>query len=307
MSGLRTLLVSVAGLGLAYPAAPAAWDRPERPGTMVGVSAEVDGGLSPLYPARDGSDRWYLEAREGGRYAITLANRTGERLGVVVTVDGLNAISGQPDVGPARMYVLGPWDQTTVRGWRTSLSEVRRFTFVDERASYAVRSGKANSKMGWIEIAVYRERRHEVQRPWLKDGPGSGWNRTPRGGDENAREAPLPSPPPTEAPPPPMSKASPSEDRPSDTGAGARQRADGYVAPERPRSFPGTGWGPRADDPVVLVNFDPEPSPSEHVTLRYEYASALRALGVLPRPFYQADRLRERERAEGGFAQPPVW
>jgi hypothetical protein len=297
-----------AGLALAGSAAAQGWDRGGVPGSMVGVSVEVDGGYSPLYRAPDGSDRWYLEARPGSRYAITLANRTRERLGVVVTVDGLNAISGQPDIGTGRMYVLGPWDQTTVRGWRTSLSEVRRFTFVDERDSYATRSGKANSKMGWIQVAVYRERRPEVQWPWLKDGTDSGWggNRAPREGDENPRaEASPPSLPLTE-PPPPMAKASPQQERPSDQAAGPRSRADGY-APERPRSFPGTGWGPRADDPVVLVNFDPEPSPSERVTLRYEYASTLRALGVLPRPSYQADRLRERERGEGGFAQPPLW
>jgi hypothetical protein len=308
MTWLRVFLAVVAGLASAGPALAQAWDRPEVLGALVGVSLEVDGRLVPLYSAPDGSGRWYLEARQGSRYAITLANRTRERLGVVVTVDGLNAISGQPDMGPGRMYVLGPWDQTTVRGWRTSLSEVRRFTFVDERASYAARSGKANSRMGWIEVAVYRERRHEVQRPWLKDWGGSGWggNRAPRQGDENSRaEAPPPSLPPTE-PTPPMAKASPSEQRPSDQEAGARSRADGY-APERPRSFPGTGWGQRADDPVVLVNFDPEPSPSERVTLRYEYGSTLRALGVLPRPSYQADRLRERERGEGGFAQPPLW
>jgi hypothetical protein len=273
---------------------------------MVGVSVEVDGGFSPLYPAPDGSDRWYLEAREGARYAITLANRTRERLGVVVTVDGLNAISGQPDIGPGRMYVLGPWDQTIVRGWRTSLSEVRRFTFVDEGASYASRSGKANSKMGWIEIAVYRERRHQVQRPWLKDGTGSGWNRAPREGDENPRAEVPPRSLPLTDPPPPTAQATPSPERPSDQAAGARSRPEGY-SPERPRSFPGTGWGQRADDPVVLVSFDPEPTPSERVTLRYEYGSTLRALGVLPRPFYQADRLRERERGEGGFVQPPLW
>ncbi len=279
------------------------------PGAMVGVSVEMDGRFPPLYPAPDGSDRWYLEAREGGRYAIALANRTRERLGVVVTVDGLNAISGQPDVGPGRMYVLGPWDQTTVRGWRTSLSEVRRFTFVDERASYAARSGKANSKMGWIEVAVYRERRHEVRRHGLKDWalPEWGGNRTPREGDESPRaEALPPSPPLTEAPPSPMAKASPQQERPSDQAADVGSRARGD-APERSHSFPGTGWGPRADDPVVLVNFDPEPSPCERVTLRYEYASTLRALGVLPRPSYQADRLRERERGEGGFAPPPLW
>jgi hypothetical protein len=57
---------------------------------------------------------------------------------------------------------------------------------------------------------------------------------------------------------------------------------------------------------VVLVNFDPESNPSQRLTLRYEYASALRALGVLPRP-YRADRLRERERGEDGFARPPLF
>ena len=80
-------------------------------------------------------------------------------MGVVLTVDGLNAISGERDTGRGRMYVLDPWQRTTVQGWRTSLQEVRQFTFVDERASYAARSGKANEKMGWIEIAAYRERR----------------------------------------------------------------------------------------------------------------------------------------------------
>jgi hypothetical protein len=308
MTWLKVLLAVVAGLAPAGPALAETWDRREVPGSLVGVSLEVDGHLVPLYPAPDGSDRWYLEAREGSRYAVTLANRTRERLGVVVTVDGLNAISGQPDIGIGRMYVLGPWDQTTVRGWRTSLSEVRRFTFVDERASYAARSGKPTSKMGWIELAVYKERRHQMRWPWLQDGADSASDRAPRGGDQNPRaEAPAPSPLPLTEPPPPMAKASPTEDRPFDPAAGTRGRADGYAAPERPRSFPGTGWGQRADDPVVLVSFDPEPSPSERVTVRYEYTSTLRALGVLPRPSYQADRLRERERGEGGFAQPPLW
>ena len=45
-----------------------------------------------------------------------------------------------------------------MRGWRTSLEDVRRFTFVDERGSYAARTGRANGKMGWIQAWAYRER-----------------------------------------------------------------------------------------------------------------------------------------------------
>ena len=46
---------------------------------------------------------------------VALANRTGERLGVVLTVDGLNAISGERDAGLGRMYVLDPWQSTRSR------------------------------------------------------------------------------------------------------------------------------------------------------------------------------------------------
>src|SRR2546427_907343 len=65
-------------------------------GGLVSVSLEVDGRTAPLYPAPDGSGRYYLEAWRGLRYAVRLANRTGERLGVLLTVDGLYAISGEP-------------------------------------------------------------------------------------------------------------------------------------------------------------------------------------------------------------------
>src|SRR6266545_1632442 len=99
------------------------WDAGETPGALAGVSIEVDGRRVPLYAAPDGSPRWYLEAREGSTYAVVLSNRTPERLGIVLTVDGLNAISGERDYN--RMYVLGPWEQSTISGWRGRSSSRR--------------------------------------------------------------------------------------------------------------------------------------------------------------------------------------
>jgi len=295
--------------------AEAQWWGGETPGTRVGVTVEIEGRRAPLYPAPD-SDRFYLEARTGARYAVVLANRTRERLGVVLTVDGLNAISGERDAGLGRMYVLGPWEQTTVRGWRSSLADVRQFTFVDERASYSARAGKANGHMGWIEVAVFREQRAFVGRPC---GP------YPRCGDR-----------PTDRLMEPEARASEGRDdesaarRDEERAAGAaapksaerqakRDRedkdesrsADLYQpAPAAPpaKSFPGTGWGDRAYDPVTLVEFRAEPAAAERVTLRYEYASALRALGILPSPYREGrDRLGERERGDLGFARPPAF
>jgi hypothetical protein len=268
--------------------------RSEAPATLVAVSVQVDGRVATLYPAPDGSGRYYLEARAGSRYAVALANRTGERVGVVLTVDGLNAISGERDNGRGRMYVLDPWQSTSVQGWRSSLQEVRQFTFVDERRSYATRAGKANEKMGWIEVAVYRERRAYVQaRPHTHSEP-----RRPYPIEEQAEGGR------TQAPASPEASSNRDE-----AGATAGLEGDAKLekGASRARAYPGTGWGERAHDPVVLVSFDPEPEPRERVTLRYEYRSALVALGVLPPRVSSRDRLWQREHAEPGFAQPPRW
>ncbi|HUL76541.1 MAG TPA: hypothetical protein VL691_04690 [Vicinamibacteria bacterium] len=272
----------VAGASLAAPALARPQGLPETPAALVAASVEIDGRPAPLYPAPDGSGRYYVEARRGGRYAVTFANRTSERLGVVLTVDGLNAISGERDAGRGRMYVLDPWQRTTVRGWRTSLREVRQFTFVDEQESYAARSAKANEKMGWIEIAVHRERRPFVQSLSRPEAPSRPRPVEREGDDARTKDA-----------------AEPARD-----AAGAAAPAFGG-APAR--AYPGTGWGEPAHDPVVLVSFDPETDPSERIALRYEYRPALVALGVLPRRVPPRDRLWQRDHAEPGFAPPPVW
>jgi len=278
--------------GLVAPALSVAHGRVRAPGAgaLVSVSVEVDGRVARLYPAPDGSDRLYLEAREGSCYAVRLHNRTSERVGVELTVDGLNAISGTRERGRGRMYVLDPWGRAEVRGWRTSLDEVRRFTFVDEETSYAKRSGQASSRMGWIEVAVYREVR-ALRPPRMRDQTHGREDRSEESEADAASDSA--SAPSTRAAEP-SAGAEVAEGKP---GAGRR----------RGRSYPGTGWGESAHDPVVLVSFDPAASPAERVTLRYEYREALFALGVLPHPPAAPDRLWERERGEPGFAQPPPW
>ncbi len=285
MSGARivSLLLAVGACAPAVHAHPGI--VPATPAGPLSVSVEIDGQPSPLYLGPDGSGRYYLEARRGRHYSIELANSSGSRLGVVLTVDGLNAISGARDEGRGRMYVLDPWQRTRVAGWRTSLQEVREFDFVDEQASYAARSGKANAKMGWIELAVYRERQAFVRQPqWLEE-------------PLRRRSA---EPAPTAAP-----EGSTRDDAEPPASPDQREAAKGLAA-EGARSYPGTGWGRPAHDPAVLVHFEPEDAPFQTVTLRYEYRAALVALGVLPHHAFRRDRLSEREQAVEGFAPPPL-
>lgn len=281
MRGLRAAGFLLASLFTAATAGAVAPAVDEAPGALVGVTVEIDGQPVALYTAPDGSGRFYLEARPGSRYALTLANRTSERLGAVLSVDGLNAISGARDCGRGRMYVLDPWQRTTVQGWRTSLQAVRQFTFVDERASYAARVGKANEKMGWIEVAVYRERRVVAQR----------------------RLAPEPVPF-TDSEEPAEADARAGSDRADAPAARNKAGASAEASAAPGRSYPGTGWGQARRDEVMLVSFEPETHPFETLALRYEYRPALVALGVLPRRVPPRDRLRERD---GAFAPPPLW
>lgn len=259
-------------------------------GSLVDVGVEVAGSPAPLYHAVDGSGRYYFEAHAGRAYTLRLTNRTHERLGALVVVDGLNVISGEREViahgRPGRMYVLGAWESVDIRGWRTSLDQVRRFTFVDERASYAARSGKANSRMGWVEVAVYRERHPVAVAPPPREEEYAAREHDGRR-DEAPGEASAPS-----------AKA--------ERADGANRGVAGGVVGGRAQGYPGTGWGQAAYDPATVVRFEAAPHPAERVTLRYEYASALRALGILPEPRWTRDRLRERDRGDG-FAKPPRW
>lgn len=287
---MRSLLLAGSTL-LALPAA--AHHADYRSDALVQVEVLVDGREAPLYAAPDGSGRLYLEARRGLGYDVVLRNRSSERIGVVLVVDGLNVVSGEraEAVSPRnRMYILDPWGETSVRGWRTSLAEVRRFTFVDEVTSYAARAGKANRKMGWIEVGVFRERQLWTSRaqPITPDQKRDREVAKSQG-------APAATPPPGAAVP---------EARAESRDAQERLDSLGY---SEGRPYPGTGWGESRYDPAQVVLFDPMPTPAQLTTVRYEYAPALRALGILPQPRWTRDRLQERERAEEAFAQPPSW
>lgn len=249
-------------------------------GQIVDVSVQVDGSAAPLYFKPGVRDRQYFQAFKGRNYSIVVRNTTGRRVGVLLAVDGLNVVNGERTRMGAReaMYVLDPYETATIRGWRTSLSEVRRFVFVDEERSYAERTGQANGDMGWIRVNAFREHQPLAM---LFD---------PRQ-RANEKEAPR-----TETAPAP-------EARRDAAGKAGAQELNGQRSLDE--SNPGTGWGERRHDPVQRTEFVAERNPVDRITLRYEYESGLRALGITPAKF--RNRTHDRERGDLGFAQPPRW
>lgn len=109
----------------------------------------------PLPQHTQRGERW-IEATPGHRYALRLTNLTGRRVLVVLSVDGVNAVSGETASSDQRGYVLAPWQSTEIAGWRKSQREIAQFVFTDLADSYAARTGRPDN-VGVIGMAVFDE------------------------------------------------------------------------------------------------------------------------------------------------------
>jgi len=70
--------------------------------------------------------RAYVVGKPGNEYRIALRSRRGEDLLAVLSVDGVNAISGETATVQQSGYVLSPWHALEVQGWRKDLSRRSR-------------------------------------------------------------------------------------------------------------------------------------------------------------------------------------
>jgi hypothetical protein len=102
----------------------------------------------------------YLEARRGENYGVAIRNRTPDRIGVVIAVDGRNIISGKKSdlKNGEDMYIVNGYGHGKYDGWRTASDKVHKFYFTDTGDSYAMRTFNDSTAMGIIAVAVYREK-----------------------------------------------------------------------------------------------------------------------------------------------------
>ena len=125
------------------------------------------GGLADvsLYDRSDGRQlpvywhegRAYVVGKPGNEYAVRIRNRQrGDVLGVI-SVDGVNVITGESAVAPQSGYVLAPYRQFDISGWRKNLSSTAAFYFTSLPDSYAARTGRPDN-VGVIGVAFYRKK-----------------------------------------------------------------------------------------------------------------------------------------------------
>jgi hypothetical protein len=128
---------------------------------------------------------YYIEGRKGSTYKLRYKNYTARRQKIVLSVDGLNVMSG--DIDWQRGYVVEPYASLVVPGWRKDSGNVAKFEFSSIKQSYNQHndSGQAQN-IGVIGCRVYNEvikyeppkvvyHYHLNNWPLTYSGGGGGW------------------------------------------------------------------------------------------------------------------------------------
>jgi hypothetical protein len=220
-------------------------------GSLMDVQV-IDRATGETLPMYWHNGRWWVPGKPGNRYAVALTNRAGSRALAVVSVDGVNIVSGDTAAHDQTGYVLSAGQHAQITGWRKDMARVAAFEFTALSNSYAARTGRPDN-VGVIGVAVFRER-----------------------------------PQPTPAPPVLSKREAARDSSSSAAGASAANEADSRTRQEeaQPREQRlGTGHGRNERSPTSYTDFErAQSTPNELIAIHYDSRDNLVAMGVIPRP-----------------------
>jgi hypothetical protein len=292
----RTVLaMAMAAVGLACGAA-----RADAPADLVDLTVVDRETGQPMRVWRhDG--RLFVAGQPGARYSLRVTNHTGGRVLVVMSVDGVNILTGETASYGQRGYVFDAYQSYDVSGWRKSDTEVAAFTFAPLPQSYAARTGRPGD-VGVIGLAAFRERFvapvavapvAESSSRSRADSDKSSINELVvtaerREAGPAARSAPSAR---LAAPAPPAPKAAP-----SDAVANAERRAEKL----------GTGHGAREWSVTYAVPFERATSYPQLIRrVEYDTYDNLVAVGVIRPPWDAGHRPRPFPSSGDGYVPDP--
>jgi len=150
---MKTLLAALLLVAGCIPFADAAPFADTAPLAEVQVIDRTTGQTLETWRHRG---RLYVAGTPGNRYAVSLRNRGDGRVLAVISVDGVNAISGETANASQSGYVLASGQAAEIAGWRKNMDEVAAFYFTRIADSYAARTERPQN-VGVIGVAVFNE------------------------------------------------------------------------------------------------------------------------------------------------------
>jgi hypothetical protein len=262
----------------------------------------VDRDTGNTLPTYTQYGKRYVPGEPGHRYALRLSNHTGQRVMVVLSVDGVNAVTGETAGANQNGYVLDPWQTTEIAGWRKSYSDIAQFVFTAIDDSYASRTGRPDN-VGVIGMAVFRERQPEpvYQQPMYAPPVAERKDEGSYDRRYAARDAA-----PAAAPAASMAAQAAGSPYAAAKAMGSMNRAE---AADSVAQQIGTGHGDREYSPTTQTDFNRLSSSPQQVTqLFYDTPQQLVARGIMPRYYaYRTPQDNTPQAFPTGFVPDPTW
>jgi hypothetical protein len=247
--------------------------------------------------------RLFVAGQPSGRYSLRITNHTGGRVLVVMSVDGVNVLTGQTAGYGQSGYVFRPYESYDVSGWRKSDTEVAAFTFTPQSNSYAARTGRPLD-IGVIGIAAFRERAPAASPAVTPVGEARAAHSNSVVDEvvvtgQAAGPRAVPAPPPLPVPP-----VEHRIEEPKPPAASAASASAAVVA-ERKAEKLGTGHGAREWSVATTVPFERATAwPQLVQRIEYDSYENLVALGVV-RPRGETGRIPRAFPNSGGYVPDP--
>jgi len=141
-------------------------------------------------PVYESGGYWYVAGRPGNEYQVTIRNRERSDLLAVVSVDGVNVVTGETAAAAQSGYVIERGRSLSIAGWRKSMEKIAAFYFTDLGDSYADRTGRPDN-VGVIGVALFRRKPDplaELEQPKERAEAGAANDSAPRSAAPPAAE-----------------------------------------------------------------------------------------------------------------------
>ena len=151
----------------------------------VEIYDRATGRTLPIYQS---GGHWFVAGRPGNEYQVTIRNCDSADLLAIVSVDGVNVVSGETAAALQSGYVIERGRPLSIAGWRKSLDRVAAFYFTNLGDSYAARTGRPDN-VGVIGVALFRRKLQplaELEQPKLRAEAGAS--------NDSARRSSAPAP-----------------------------------------------------------------------------------------------------------------
>jgi hypothetical protein len=119
------------------------------------VQVEVNGRPVKKYCE---NNKLFIESRKGTKYSIKIKNKSSVRGMAIISVDGVDVITGKEAASADGGYIVDAFGTLEVNGYRISDSEVASFVFTERDKSYTKEVTGSSTNAGVIGVRLYGEK-----------------------------------------------------------------------------------------------------------------------------------------------------